>query len=70
MALRDETTHYPEIALRELFANAIIYQRIIEFLVCEVVLAQHVDMALCYRRINGSCVEQVFTGFFIRCFFE
>ena len=25
-ALRDETTHYPEIALRELFANAIIHQ--------------------------------------------
>ena len=24
--LRDETTHYPEIALRELFANAIIHQ--------------------------------------------
>ena len=34
------------------------------FLFCEV------DMAPCYRRMNGSSAEQVFTGFFIRCFFE
>ena len=39
-------------------------QGIFEFLFCEV------DMAPCYRRMNGSSAEQVFTGFFIRCFFE
>ena len=59
-----QRSHYVSCLQTPLFIS------IIEILFCEVVQAQHADMALCYRRINGSCAEQVFTGFFIRCFFE